>query len=209
MRWPHLDTNSKQENMKTRTLLIALFWFQFSIFYCASAQNYSLAGRWNMKLGYSSFPKQRAYHSYMAFLRLEANYGFSKFIEGGAYIGTGGFDNNPYNSFNIKLMPVYGLNANFHVLPFIMHKDDFRFDLYVTTKIGGNYCNTKDVSFRTKKNLLEYGIGIGTAFYISKKFGFFAEYSYGNFDYTELKYIFYQYTIPPTKLRYGLTMKFK
>lgn len=175
----------------------------------ASSQNYSLQGRLNTKLGYSSFPAQLGHHSYMPFLRFEVNYGVSKFIESGVYLGTGGFDNESNGSLDVVLMPVYGLNVNFHTLPFILHKDDFRFDLYITTKIGGNYCNTKDVSFRSKKNLIEYGIGIGATFYISKKFGFFAEYSYGNFDYTDLENSFYDYTIPPTKLRYGLTMKFK
>jgi hypothetical protein len=173
------------------------------------AQNYSIKGRWNTKLVYSSHKEQKPYHSYMPSLSIEANYGMNRFIEAGAYMGTVGFNNSFSGDFDSHFMALYGLNANFHILPFFIEKDDFRFDLYVTTKIGGNYCNVENVQFRHKKNLPEYGIGIGTAFYLSKKFGLFAEYSYGNFDYTELKDIFYQYTTSPTKLRYGLTMKFK
>lgn len=169
-----------------------------------SAQTYSIKDRRNFKLGYSAFKEKQPHHSYMPSLRFESNYGINRFIEAGAYIGIAGFNNSLYDDFDIRFMTHYGINANFHVLPFFLNKDDFRFELYVTTKIGGNYCNTDVVHFRHKKNLIEYGIGIGSIFYISKKFGFFAEYCYGNFDYTD-----YHFAISPTKLRYGLTMKFK
>jgi hypothetical protein len=39
-------------------------------------------------------------------------------------------------SYDLFLTPFYGLSINFHLLPFIIKKEDFRFDIYATGKIA-------------------------------------------------------------------------
>jgi hypothetical protein len=100
--------------------------------------------RWNIKASYS-FPLSpiAKYDPYkVKKYNLELNYGFLDNVEDGIYggysnihlfervspNGTRGYTRNGF---------FYGVNSNFHLLPDVIKKDDLRFDLYVTGKLGG------------------------------------------------------------------------
>ncbi|MEI8048549.1 MAG: outer membrane beta-barrel protein [Bacteroidota bacterium] len=203
--------------MKSKLLLICLLCSICGI--SASAQNSFIKGRWNGKLGYYNYPKRtnNGSSSVTPTLRLEANYGFTKYIEAGAYFGFSRMegmtfvytDSTTSGYGNFIFMPFYGIDVNFHILPLFIDKNDFRFDLYVAAKFGGHYCSLPEGNFPSHGNMAEYGIGLGFSFYIFKHLGIFAEYSYGQYDYFD-ETAFSRYNkVPPTALRYGLTMKFK
>ena len=145
--------------------------------------------------------------------RLEVNYGILNNIEIGAYIGYSKFDyyretslDSIHKSYRVEdnNCPFYGVSVNFHILPFLIKKEDFRFDLYVTGKFGGVYF-TKPTLYNYTFNgpmlkdgqIYEYGIGGGLSYYLGRHLGIYAEYCYGKY-----------YSRDNFKLRYGLTMKF-
>jgi hypothetical protein len=90
----------------------------------------------------------------------------------------------------------YGINCGLQLLPFLIKEDDFRFDFYITGKFGGFYLSSPPNHFSHGTNL-EYSIGPGISFYLSKHLGLFAEYCYGKYYFND-----------KTNLRYGLTLKF-
>ncbi len=167
-------------------------------------QNLSVKNRLNIKTGFAIYkPLQNKNINY----RLELNYGVSNLIECGAYIGYSNFDmifrnENPTDSFSLYLIKknptlFVGLNCNFNFLPLFIKSSDFRFDLYATTKIGGQF------GLINSNNLFEggykeyYALGGGLAFYPWRHVGFFAEYTLGKFYYSDNK-----------KLRFGFSLKF-
>ena len=125
--------------MKSKLLITWLLCLICAI--SASAQNSFIKGRWNGKLGYYNYPKRdnNGSSSITPTLRLEANYGFPKYIEAGAYFGFGipesmiftYTDSTTTGVGNFTFMPFYGIDVNFHILPLFIEKNDFRFDLYV------------------------------------------------------------------------------
>jgi hypothetical protein len=205
--------------MKSKTLLFFLILFQ--CFQSVNAQDSNIKGRWNGKLGYYNYPKRDAKggSSITPTIRMEANYGFTKYIEAGAYIGLARpeslvfeyTDSTTSALGKFTFMPSYGANVNFHLLPLFIEKNDFRFDLYVAAKLGGHYCSVPEGNFPAHGHMTEYGIGLGFSFYLFKHLGIFAEYSYGQYDYFDetANYFIRFNPVPPTALRYGLTMKFK
>ncbi len=66
----------------------------------------------------------------------------------------------------------YSAKLNYHILPMIRKHKNSKIDLYVTSKIGG---------YHFKKNKFEYNAGLGLAYYPKNHFGFYTEYTYGNF----------------------------
>ena len=205
--------------MKTKILLLTCICLISLVE--VKAQSSYIKGRWNGKLGYYQYPKRTNYgsSSVIPTLRLEANFGLTKYIEAGAYFGFSRMegmtfvytDSTTSGYGNFIFMPFYGIDVNFHILPLFIDKNDFRFDLYVAAKFGGHYCSLPEGSFPSHGNMAEYGIGLGFSFYIFKRLGIFAEYSYGQYDYfDETADHFGRFNpVPPTALRYGLTMKFK
>ena len=203
--------------MKAKINILFLIIIHCVIF--VHAQNPYLKGRWNGKLGYYSYPKRdnNGSSSITPTLRLEANYGFTKYIEAGAYFGFSRpesmiftyTDSTTTGVGNFTFMPFYGVNVNFHILPLFMDKNDFRFDLYIAAKFGGHFCSVPAGNFPSHGNMAEYGLGLGFSFYIFKRLGIFAEYSYGQYDYFDEKAFNRYNEVPQTALRYGLTMKFK
>jgi len=141
--------------------------------------------------------------------RIEGNYGFFNSIEVGMYLGFYVFTN--YEIVGTELfaakkyiIPNYGINANWHIFPYFIKNDDFRFDLYVTTKIGGEYYTIPGPSTFLDRHFTEISLGSGFAFYLTKHIGLFAECGF--------------YVIPKTEktsdldnflLSYGLSFKFK
>lgn len=201
--------------MNTKLLLIC---FLCSICVTSvSAQNSFIIGRWNGKFGINWLPKADESSAIRPAVRFEANYGITRYIEAGLYAGAAfphgmiyEFTDNSISGYGtFTVMPTYGINVNFHPLPLLIKKDDFRFDLYIAAKFGGHYCSIAEGNVPTHGNMVEYGLGLGFSFYIFQQLGLFAEYSYGQYDYfDEVKFSF-RNPVPPTALRYGLTMKFK
>jgi hypothetical protein len=170
--------------------------------------------RWNIKLGYARYyaGNHVGRHFYIfddgntGNYRIEANYGTLNFIESGAYFGyskftylreivpdsfnTGGYSVEDNNTF------FYGIGINLHILPFLIKADDFRFDLYLTAKLGGFYF-TKPTDYSIYGHPIELLFGGGLSFYPGKHIGLFMEYCYGKYPYGD-----------KTNLRYGLTFKF-
>lgn len=171
------------------------------------SQKSYIKDRWNMKASYSRYTTGSKINNKAettGHYRIEGNYGLFNFIETGLYVGYSG-----YYVFSSKSLqresystPFYGINLNFHLLPFLVSQADFRFDLYATTKYGGRYIPTPS-NYYYHGHYPEYGIGAGLAFYLWKHAGVFAEYSYGKFHFGEGNFI-----KDNTKLRYGLSFKF-
>lgn len=183
------------------------------------SQDSNIKNRWNFKAGYSRY--KTGSHSIsnnkikaltVGNYRIEANYGILNYLEIGGYIGYSKFDyfrsiirdsiNTGAYSVEPNNTPFYGANFNFHILPFLIKKDDFRFDLYVTGKLGGLYFTKPAYILHNgqtfkKGNIYEYGIGGGLSYYLGKHLGVFAEYCYG-------KYYFQD----DSNFRYGLVLKF-
>lgn len=144
--------------------------------------------RWDIKFGFS-MPRtgyylgfHRKFSDRQWHLTLETNYGFSKSLTGGVYFG---FTNMNFLDFSISpstqivtTIPSnekiynYGAKLNFHILPMIRKQKDSKIDLYLTAKAGGYYF---------KNNKFEYNAGAGLAYHPKNHFGFYAEYTYGNF----------------------------
>jgi hypothetical protein len=122
--------------------------------------------------------------------RVEANYGVSRQIETGIYTGFSYYQ-------SLSAYWSYGINANYHLLPFIIDSDNFRFDLYFAGKFGGwKSYSTFSSSYRSPHKL-EYGFGPGVSFYLWKHLGIFTEYCYGKYYFKE-----------NNNFRYGMTLKF-
>jgi len=198
--------------MKTKILLI---WLLCSI--CgasASAQNSFIKDRLNFKSGISFYPQRSEHDSKPINLRIESNYGFWGLLEAGVYLGIGRFtywtpmENNSRTALN-TFSPFYGLQTNFHILPLLIKKNDFRFDLYLTGKFGGNYLSIPKGSDPQPGHHTEYGFGGGFAFYLWKHTGFYTEYSIGKYSYSLAPMGFeFENGLNPN-LRFGVTFKYK
>ncbi len=164
-----------------------------------------IKNRWNFKAGYSLY-KSSFYRNNLAVpvrnYRLEANYGILNYFETGVYAGYSKFELFKIDFADSTVIrkecatPFYGISCNFHLFPFLIKEDDFRFDLYFTGKLGGEYF-TSPAGFKPHGNVSEYGLGAGMSFYIFRHSGIFAEYSYGKYYFRDNH-----------KFRYGLTLKF-
>ena len=191
-----------------------------SVIICFSAfpiigQNTVVKNRLNIKASYAGYHTGWSIRPYSTekirtgTYRLEGNYGVSNNFEAGIYLGfypsiylepgTG-----DYLITHKYIVPTYGLSLNWHILPYFIKEDFFRFDLYATTKIGGRYHNVPELDTFSEKHYTELFAGGGSAFYLNKHIGLFAEAGY--------------YIIPKTEkisdldhflLRFGLSFNFK
>jgi len=144
--------------------------------------------RWDIKFGYAMprtrYPVDfiRKFFDRQWHLTLETNYGFSKYLTGGVYFG---FSNMNYWDYTLNPNSLsgeviysndkiynYGARVNYHIMPMLRKAKDSKIDLYLTAKAGGYYF---------KQNRFEYNAGLGFAYYPKNHFGFYAEYTYGNF----------------------------
>lgn len=113
--------------------------------------------------------------------KLSAHYGVNKFLESGLYIGTAKYFYmiDDYNSLGIGDKILYGVSAKAHLLPFVIDAEDFRFDLYLNTRIGvDHYPETMLPGI--SGNTFRFHGGAGLAFYPFKHLGLFTEYGYDN-----------------------------
>jgi len=163
--------------------------------------NYSVKNRWTVKASFSTY--KTAFHGglmifvgdnfdpdkmhKMANFKVEANYGINKFIEIGVFTG---FQHYEYwkdyttDTLSKGFAPLFGVNANFHILPFFVTSKNCRWDLYLTTKYGGCYLPHKEIDqpdFLYSKYRHEYGLGLGIGYYIKNIIGIFAEGSVGEY----------------------------
>ena len=165
--------------------------------------NYSVKNRWTIKASYSryktafwddipahigdnflSFKRKK-----MSNFKVETNYGINKFIETGVYIG---FQHYEWYGEDISLepnksfAPLFGVNVNFHILPFLVQSEKCRWDVYLTAKYGGCYLphlELDDPVFDYSKYRHEYGLGLGIGYYFKNIIGIFAEGSLGQYFY--------------------------
>jgi len=147
----------------------------------------------------------------MTNFKAEANYGINKFIEVGVYTGFQCYE--WYNDENevIEIIddvmyidggeiakgfaPLFGAQINFHVLPFLVHSKECRWDVYLTAKYGGCYLPRKESfahNFQYSKYRQEYGLGIGAGYYFKNIIGIFAEASVGQYSFFKNDPIVYE-----------------
>jgi hypothetical protein len=195
-------TNGYIMKTKKTDLLIIVVFGLLLVQQCAFSQTSYMKDRWNFQAGY--IPDSRKDVSPKANqFRASANYGILNFLEIGAYLGGCNylqFSRPPNNGIRDAYAPVFGINANAHLLPFLVKKEDFRFDLYLTTKFGGYYYSGKETDY-FQGAYWQYFIGGGMAFYPTKHAGVFAEYGY------ESRAVYNG--ISHNTLQIGLSLKFK
>ena len=214
--------------------LIFITLFSFSLNAQTDEYNYSVKNRWTLKASISRY-KTAFEGDVFAFVgdntpviqnrkmvnfKVETNYGISKFIEIGIYTGFQHYEwvgkdgviiyqdsilTLTEYEMQTGFAPLFGVNINFHILPFLVKSEEGRWDLYLTTKYGGCYLPHKewDVAYNTdSKYRHEYGLGIGAGYYFKNIIGLFAESSVGQFSY------FPRYAESNFRFRIGIAAKF-
>lgn len=144
-------------------------------------------------------------YSKSAYVEMSATYGVSRWLELGLYGGVGFF----HRSF-VFPVPFYGINANVQLMPLLLDVQNYRLDLYVATEVGGLYTESLEGGFAyiasEDYNMLdrveaghktEAGIGLGGAFYLTRRIGVYSEFKVGQY-------------VSVNKFRwiYGVTFKF-
>lgn len=133
----------------------------------------------------------------MVNFKVEANYGISKFVEVGLLAGFQHYEYVDESIFETdgdffeyknkrSFAPLFGVNANFHILPFFVKSNTCRWDLYLTTKYAGCYLphlewDVSDSPY--SKYRQEYGLGLGIGYYFKNIVGIFVEGSVGQYFY--------------------------
>lgn len=216
-------------------------------------QGYTIKDRWNIKVGYSFYttdilfggiseiPYLEVYKRVISpYIRIEGNYAPKRCWEFGLYIGFLPYDvskvlgfaskeeydnySGPYKTKDSKALAVgFGLNANFHILPLFVEKENCRWDFYINAKYGGiiptraSYPYVVNGDYAQRYNH-EYGIGIGGGIYFWNLVGFYAEVSFGQYFFNSewykewFKSFGYKYRYKPKfmdcfNIRVGLTFK--
>lgn len=189
------------KNKKNALGLCLIIVFALSLSVPVKAQQYSIKDRWNVKLGYSGYPCLGINFDYEKEItptfQAEVNYGILNFLEAGVYTGYCSIkinsDITDMYSNTLKANTLfYGVNANIHLLPFLLKKERFRIDFYVSGKYGGFFRFAETDSSPKRGNTLDYGLYAGTAFYPGEHWGLYGEYGLGNY----------------TNYRFGLSFKF-
>ncbi len=113
--------------------------------------------------------------------KLSAHYGVNKFLESGLYIGNAKYfyllEDNNLLGVGDKIL--YGVSAKAHILPFLITSNDFRFDLYLNSRIGIDQFTGNPNSTYSNARFRFHG-GAGLAFYPFRHLGLFTEYGYDN-----------------------------
>lgn len=198
-----MKTNCNKKIIFVLTLCICSF--------LALSQNSYIKNRWNYKIGVASGPLFNISQKKSIQIRSEVNYGFFDLLEIGGYLGLSKYMKSSYaytdtlgnvhNTSKNALAPFYGINANFHLLPLLINKDNFRFDLYVAGKAGGYYL-VGTSSDRYHGHEWQFFLGGGAAFYAWKHLGFFTEFGY------EKNNTYINNKKNNSAFRFGLTLKY-
>ena len=117
--------------MKIRFTII----FIIAVIGSVSAQDSYIKNRWNIKLGYSRYEQSEhvLLDDKVNNFRLETNYGINNYIEIGGWLGYGfcsewtvnywdEFYGGSCSSYKNASALLYGINTNFHLLPFLIKK---------------------------------------------------------------------------------------
>lgn len=200
---------------KTLFILFVLLGTVSNNVFCGTADTTvgcSVKNRWTIKgsfSGYLCFDREsrvmfgdfeRMNNASRVNFRLEANYGFCKYMEIGLYAGFqhykyvkildtfySSLDEMMFNGeFRSMIAPTFGTTLNFHILPIFVKEKNCRWDLYLSAAYGG--CYLPHLEFESMDHYYshysqEYGIGMGISYYIKNRAGFFAEYRWGNFSF--------------------------
>ncbi|MDR0828507.1 MAG: hypothetical protein LBN95_00130, partial [Prevotellaceae bacterium] len=163
--------------------------------------------------------------------RIELNYGVLNWLETGIYAGfmmyrydtsfdSGNYWFNPDEDLKYAYAPTFGVNINFHILPFFVKNQKCKWDFYIPVRYGGCYLTKwldgkygvimeelgtwDDVDGEPSNNRYrhEYGAGLGGAVYIKNIVGFYMEVMGGQFSYWP------EMVRNPYAIRFGLTAKF-
>ena len=146
-----------------------------------------IKNRWTIKAGFFVYPGRHSVGSISNDFRIEADYGLLKNLETGVYLQGGmctalvPIDSSSFTSYK-RFVPSIGISLNFHPLPFIIKRDDFRYDLYFLGRYEMAYYPFPEGYIPARGLYLECRHGIGMAYYFSKHAGFFAEASFKRLD---------------------------
>ena len=187
----------------SRISLLVLFLLTFTA--AGYSQNTYLNERLTLKFGHSNTPKFWNYNNDIVLgnLRLETNYVLCNFIEPGLYVGYSNFKNTEFPLTSTLITPYksdalfYGLNTNFHILPFIFRSGKIRFDIYAGAKLG-MITMIAPANSLYKGTQFDYALLGGANYLITKNWGIYVEYGVSkkvNFSDTE------------PCLRYGIVVK--
>ncbi len=188
---------------KLKLILLVFLFFSKTVL----AQDSNIKNRINFKVNYSSGAWLGDVEWYeerhTPRFTIESNYRLLKYVETGIYLGYSPYETlsmnkdtlDAYlknllsaNSFSkntvAKWEPLiyYGLNTNFHFLPLFTKTDDFRFDFYISAKIGGLWFVNKGNLLPRRVGYIDYSIGGGLVFYLNQHWGLYGEYGIGNFQ---------------------------
>lgn len=184
--------------MKTKTLIVIMLQIAMITSAFSQVKDSYIKNRWNIKLGYGRYSTGTTVSSNgsNAVVKqgnsfLEVNYGLLNNFEVGIHTGYSAYKSYellPSGGTELKKYHALftGINTNFHILPFFIKSDDFRFDFYLNGKFGGRF---------SKINTLYYSAGAGLSFYPTNHFGLYCEYNYVN-------------VFRGSFLRYGIAVKF-
>ncbi|HPR33615.1 MAG TPA: hypothetical protein PLK12_16055 [Prolixibacteraceae bacterium] len=124
----------------------------FLITQTTHAQYYTIKDRWNVKTNYSFYPNLGfvlpTSENFTPVGQVELNYGLFNFLEMALYSGCTQVTEMIITSANQgggfgygKIVPVlfYGATTNIHLFPFILKRENFRIDFYLSGKLGGFY----------------------------------------------------------------------
>lgn len=180
----------KQQKIVVLSLILILNLVSFT----GISQDSYIKNRIRVKSGYGRItdPYNLEYDR-TSYFQLAGTYGILEWLETGVYTGYSSAETMYLNPSAQSTMHevkstnnlFYGLSLDFHLLPFLIEKKDFRFDLYLTGKLGGAFLMSEEYYRPEKGHRTEYGGGIGAAFYLGKHWGIFSEYSLGNYFYED------------------------
>lgn len=200
-----------QKNLLSFITLVIILLYSYSSYSQTDGYNYSVKNRWTVKASISRYKTALyngspiahvgdhfllSHNRKMINFKVESNYGINKFIETGIFTGFQHYEyyettNQNTSSYEIlgvanSFALLFGINLNFHILPFFVKSEKCRWDLYLTTKYGGCYLPYKEVDhplFDVSKYRQEYGLGLGFGYYFKNIIGLFAEASIGQYFY--------------------------
>lgn len=167
-----------------RNIFIINLLFLTSFFSIMYAQDSKSSVEWAVKFALSPYKtntfistatndmKQKVTANYQA----ELDCILFKYFEAGIY---GGYSYCT-GAINTHFL-TYGLNINYYLLSQLKSLRNFRFDLYLTGKFGDNYNINKFKNYHT----LEYGLGGGLSFAITRRLELFLEYTWGQYFYED------------------------
>lgn len=196
--------------------------FCFAFFSFGYGQNYSIKDRLNTKLSISCNRTNEFGGDYFVELdrplhpirfrfnvRAECNYGVTNWLELGGYLGYIRYENMYYSRIRKKdfdkvaFAPIFGVNANVHLLPFFVKNKDCRWEWYLTAKYGGTYLinhiafRSQGISFISsnpnvqvdeiicsdKRYRQVFGVGMGGGMYFKNVWGLYTEIMAGQYSY--------------------------